>query len=53
MIAGRFEHTIEIRCTKCGRRLGVYSGEPFTFIDAIGEVQIICLKCWSKVSKND
>jgi len=49
MCTGKFETTIEIKCSKCGRKLGVYHGEPFTFMDAIGEVQIICLKCWSKV----
>jgi len=48
MSIGRFEHTIEIKCSKCGRKLGVYSGEPFTFMDAVGEVQIICLKCMMK-----
>ncbi len=41
------ETRIILKCSKCGRFLGVYVGEPFYLIaENLGKVKILCNKCF-------
>jgi DNA-directed RNA polymerase subunit RPC12/RpoP len=40
------EVTLEFRCVRCGKKLGVYTGKTFYILGLDAEAKIVCEECY-------
>ena len=40
------ELTLELKCARCGRKLGVYTGKTFYILGLDAEAKIVCEECY-------